>query len=284
MAGAGIIGTGHLTDKWATRKVFGKVWEAAVEGSTLIDPRICPTVPMTKIRGVIPLLGNGAVQSQLDEFEHATSINAIPAGADITLYKDRVRLAVSDEAKMDSDVGDPLQFQKMQASAELAGNLDSLIATQIFTTPQLYGGAVTWSTASPLIALGSMISTLRPYRATAVVMSNTAFAAYVSALGDQVYSGGSQADLEKGVTMLPGYNIPVFSSTHANDASSNGFAVISAQCPGVLLGTGAIKIRTEDNMDLGAEIWQGDYWRTPISNLRQTSGSLNLGVIVGVHS
>ena len=282
MAGTntGVIGIDHIDGSLSVRKQFGQIWKAAVEKSTLVDPRVCPSIPMTKIRGIIPLMNNLAVQSQLQEFEKAQTENAKFSGVNITLFKDRVRLGVSDEAGINSDLGDPLVLQRPQVAAQLAGNLDALIAAQIYTTPQTQATA-DWSSVSPLSTLGTAIATLRPYQASAVVMAPTVFAKYVAALGKVAFSGGSTSDLERGIFMLPGYNIPVFSSTHYADQSANGYAVIANDCPGVLLGTGAVKSREWDDPETGAKYWQYDVWRTPISNLRQNASSLNLGIITG---
>ena len=285
MAGSGIIGINQIAGSWSARQIFGQVWKAAVEKSVLADARICPTMNMKKLRATIPLMGNLAVQSQLEEFEHAVTSNATPAGVDITLYKDRVRVSVSDEATMDSDVGDPLMLQKGQASSELAGNLESLIATQIATTPQTLGAAVDWGSVSPLAAIGSMVNTLRPYRASAVVMTPAAHAEYVQAITGgtgAIYLGGRAEDLERGIMTVPGYGLPVFVSESLADASANSFAVIANDVPGVILGQGGVKVREWDDQDLGARVYQYDIWRTPLSNLRQTSSTTNLGIVTGV--
>jgi len=277
----GALGVNQIAGKWSARQIFGQVWTAAVEKSILMDPRIIPTMPMNRLRATIPIMGNGLVQSQLDEFEHSVAANAAPAGKDITLYKDRVKLMVSDEATMESDVGDPMMLQKNQASSELAGNLEKLIATSLATTPQTYTTA-DWDTVSPLLTISQMIETLRPYQASAVVMDSAIYPKYVSALGKLMFSGGNTDDVKRGVYTLPGYGLPVFVSDVWGDASANTVAVIANDVPGAVLGTGAVKSRSWDDEDLGAMVYQTDVWRTPVSNLRQTSGSLNRGVITCV--
>ena len=47
-------------------------------------------------------------------------------------------------------------------------------------------------------------------------------------------------------------------------------------------GGKGVKVREWDNPEIGAKEYQYDVWRTPISNLRQTSGSTNRGVITCV--
>ena len=64
MAESGVIGTNQMNGSWAARKIFGEVWKAATEMSMLVDPRVCPTMSMNKLRATIPLMGNLAVQSQ----------------------------------------------------------------------------------------------------------------------------------------------------------------------------------------------------------------------------
>ena len=277
----GVLGKNHQAGSWSARQIYGQVWTAAVERATLADPRVIPTVMMNKIRATLPLGGNLTVQSQLDEFEHAVTINAAPSGKDITLYKDRIRIGVSDESGIDSDVGDPLQLQKTQAAAELAGNLQTLIATSLAATPQVQATA-DWDTVSPLLTLGQMIQTLRPYQASAVVMAPTPYAQYVAALGNGIFSGGQTEDLQKGISIVPGYGIPVFPSNIWGDQSANSVAVVANDVPGAVLGMGPVKIREWDDYDLGSRMYQYDVWRTPVSNLRQTSANLNRGVITCV--
>ena len=279
----GITGINQISGSLSARQIFGRVWTAAVEKAYLADPRVCPTLTLNKLRATIPLMGNLAVQSQLKEFEHSLVKNATPAGIDINLYKDRVKISVSDEATLDSDVGDPLAIQRGQAASELAANLEKLIAESLATTPQTYTPA-DWTSVSPLLTIGQMINQLRPYRASAVIMAPDVYAAYVAKLGNGIFLGGSAADLEKGFLTVPGYNIPVLSSTAWADASANTVAVVANDCPAVVLGQGGVKAREWDDPELGAKIYQYDVWRTPVSNLRQTDSNKNRGVITCVIS
>jgi hypothetical protein len=43
-----------------------------------------------------------------------------------------------------------------------------------------------------------------------------------------------------------------------------------------------IKARQYDDPKLGAQVYQYDIWRSPFSNIQQTSGNLNLGVMRGI--
>jgi len=275
------VATKNFGSSLNQKQVFAEIMVEAIEMTNLADPRITKTLPMNKLRAVLPLMGRNAVSKQLDEFEHSFVSGSAPTGFPMKLFKDRVRLAKTDEAGFESDIGDPLVAQKSQAAEDLASNLNDLIAKQIAITPKEVTGQ-DWTSVSPLVLIGSMVNSMRPNIPSAIVMGTEAYTQYISALGDKVYSGGTEADLKKGIALVPGYAIPIFSSLDIdnNDASgSKGINLISNKTPGIVLGTGPIKMRSWDDADDGAEYWQYDIWRTPFSNVRQDATNKNLGVI-----
>lgn len=263
------------------KQVFSEIMVEALEMTNLADPRITKTLPMNKLRAVLPLMGRNAVTKQLDEFEHSFVSGSAPTGFDMKLFKDRVRLAKSDESGIESDLGDPLVLQKAQVAGDLASALNGLIAEQITTTPKEVTGQ-DWTSVSPLVLIGAMVNAMSPYMPTAVVMGTVAHSQYVSALGNLMFLGGTTEDLQRGIATVPGYNIPIFASKDIDtfDASgSKGINLVSSNVPGVVLGTGPIKVRSWDDADEGAEFWQYDIWRTAFSNVRQDATNKNIGVI-----
>lgn len=287
MADTGILGELHISGSWAQKRMILPVIMAALEETNLAAPAICPTLPYNKLKGTIPMLGTAPVASQLEEFEAALAGTGTPSSYDIELLKDRVVLAVSDEARIESDVGDPMSLQQMQAAGALAANLNKLIAAKLDTTPQLYntdGNLGNWASVKPTLALNKLAIGMDVYRPTAYVMGTLAAAYYSDAVGDKA-AVQNVAEWRGAIMRHPTQNVPIYSSTDIDaldDTSGNRYVFgVCNKVPGVLNVLGQVKARTYDDPKLGAEVYQYDIWRTPFSNLRQTSGSLNLGVMRG---
>ena len=226
------------------------------------------------------------IASQLDEFEHSTTANANLSTKDIRIYKDRVSLAVSDEAQMEvgaAGLGSFMQLQQVQSADVQADNLNKLIAAQINTTPQLYntGDAGNWASVKPTLAVSKMAIAMGIYKPTAIVMGTLAASYYIDAVGDKS-AVANIGEWKNAAATHPTLGIPVFSSTDIDnlDASGNKMVFcVSNRVPGVITVPGAIKAHTEYNADTGAEEYTYNIWRTPFANIRQNSASLNLGVI-----
>lgn len=286
MADTGLLGELHISGSWAQKRMILPVIMTALEETNLAAPAICPTLTYNKLKGTIPMLGTAPVASQLEEFEAALAGTGTPSSYDIELLKDRVVLAVSDEARIESDVGDPMSLQQMQAAGALASNLNKLIATQLNTTPQVYntdGDLGNWSSAKPTLALNKLAIGMGIYRPTAYVMGTLAAAYYSDAVGDKA-AVQNVSEWRGAIMRHPTQNVPIYSSTDIDNLDdTSGNRLIFGVCnkvPGVLNVLGQVKARTYDDPKLGAEVYQYDIWRTPFSNLRQTS-SKNLGVMYG---
>ncbi|MFA7175102.1 MAG: hypothetical protein WC340_17145 [Kiritimatiellia bacterium] len=271
---------------FAQKRLIMPVITDSFEMTPLNSPAITRTIPLNALRGTIPILGNTPVASQLRELEESVTANKGLEGFDVQLLKDRVRLSVTDEAEIETmaaGMGSMMTMQQAQNADALASNLNKLIATQLDTTPQLYnsGDAGNWASVKPTLAVGKMAATMGIYKPTAIVMGTLAGEYYVDAVGDKV-SLANLAEWRNAATMHPTLNIPVYISTDIDDLDASGnkmvFAV-SNRVPGVLNVVGAIKAHNEYDANKGADIYTYNIWRTPFSNVRQTSGNLNLGVI-----
>ena len=287
MADTGILGELHIDGTWAQKRLILPVIMEALELTDLAAPPICKTLTSAKLKATIPMLGNVPVSSQLAEFEEALAGTGTPAGYDIEVLKDRVVLAVSDEAKIQSDVGDPMSLQQQQAAGALASNLNKLIAARLNTTPQIYstdGDLGNWSSAKPTLALNKLAIGMGIYKPTAYVMGTLAAAYYSDAVGDKAAVQGI-SEWGNAAMRHPTQNVPIYSSTdidNLDDTSGNRFVfAVCNRVPGVINVLSQVKATGEYDRKLGAEVYQYDIWRTPFSNLRQTSGSLNLGVMRG---
>jgi len=287
MADTGILGELHISGTWAQKRMILPVIMEALELTDLAAPPICPTLPYGKLKGTIPMLGTAPVASQLAEFEESQAGAGTPSSYDVTLLKDRIELAVSDEAKIESDVGNPMTLQQMQGAGALASNLNKLIAARLNTTPQVYstdGDLGNWSSAKPTLALNKLSIGMGIYKPTAYVMGTLAAAYYSDAVGDKAAVQGI-SEWGNAAMRHPTQNVPIYSSTDIDaldDTSGNRFVFgVCNKVPGVINVLGQVKSRQYDSPKTGAEVYQYDIWRTPFSNLRQTSGSLNLGVMRG---
>ncbi len=282
MADTGVLGELHINGNWAQKRLILPVIMAALEETNLASPAICPTITYNKLKGSIPMLGNVPVASQLAEFEASQVGGGTPSSFDIELLKDRVTLAVSDEAKIESDVGNPMTLQQQQAAGALASNLNKLIAAQLNTTPQSYGTLGNWASAKPTLALNKLAISMGIYKPTAYVMGTLAAGYYSDAVGDK--AAVQNIDEWRNATMMhPTQRVPIYASTDIDALDTSGNRLVFAVCnkvPGVVNVLGQIKVREYDDPKIGAQVYQYDIWRTPFSNLRQTSGK-NLGVKVG---
>ena len=286
MGNTGILGKVQIEGNWTQKRLILPVIQAALERTQLASPAIGPTMTYAKLKGTIPLLGPVPVQSQLDEFEHAVGGGGKPSGFDIEVLKDRVVLYVSDEAEIESDVGNPMSLQQQAAAGALAANLNKLIAERLDTTPQIYGTGGdlgNWTSVKPTLALNKLAIGMGIYRPTAYVMGTLAAAYYSDAVGDKA-AVQNVSEWRGAIMRHPTQNVPIYSSTDIDNLDdTSGNRLIFGVCnkvPGVLNVLGQVKARTYDDPKLGAEVYQYDIWRTPFSNLRQTS-SKNLGVMRG---
>lgn len=284
MADLGILGELHIEGTWAQKKMILPVIMAAYETTNLAAPAVCPTVPLDKIRGTIPMLGRVPVASQLAEFEKSQAGAGVPSGYDVSLLKDRVELFVSDEARMESGVGDPMTLQQTQAAGALASNLNKLIAERLNTTPQDYGTLGNWASAKPTLALNKLAISMGIYKPTAYVMGTLAAGYYSDAVGDK--AAVQNLDEWKTATMMhPTQRVPIYASTDIDNLDdTSGNRLVFAVCnkvPGVINVLGRVKATSEYDRKIGADVTQYDIWRTPFSNIQQTDGNLNLGVKVG---
>lgn len=278
----------------AQKRLIMPVIRDAFEMTPLNSPAITRTIPIQGVRGTLPIMSNTPVESQLKEFEHSTVKNAGLSNFDLHIYKDRVMLAVSDEAEMEvgaAGLGSFMSLQQAQASDALASNLNKLIAEQLNTTPQLFGttGALgNWSatTAKPTLQLGKMAAQMGIYRPTAFVMGTLAAEYYTDYVGDKS-AVANISEWKNAASMHPTLQVPIFASTDIDnlDASGNLWVYgVTNRVPGIITVPGAIKAHTEYDADLGAETYTYNIWRSPFSNIRQTSDNLNLGVVKGIVS
>lgn len=283
---SGVLGEVKFYGTLAQKRLIMPVITDAYEQTMLNSPAICRTMTIEGLRATLPIASGVTVQSQLEEFEHAVSQNAKLDNYDAKLLKDTLFFDVSDEMEIESAAskfGSMMSWQQNQKSIALEDNLNQLIAAQLNTTPQLYnsGDAGNWASIKPTLAVGKMAATMGANKPTAIVMGTLAGEYYVDAVGDKV----ALANLNEwrgAATMHPTLNIPVFISTDIDNLDGSGNKMVfgvSNRTPGIVSLISTIRANSGYNMELGAKQWRYDIWRTPFSNIRQTSDNLNLGVI-----
>jgi hypothetical protein len=179
-----------------------------------------------------------------------------------------------------------MSLQQQQAAGALASNLNKLIAERLNTTPQIYstdGNLGNWASVKPTLALNKLSISMGIYKPTAYVMGTLAAAYYSDAVGDKAAVQGI-SEWGNAAMRHPTQNVPIYSSTDIDaldDTSGNRYVfAVCNRVPGVINVLSQVKATSEYDRKLGAEVYQYDIWRTPFSNLRQTSGK-NLGVMRG---
>ena len=257
------------------------------ENTMLNSPAIAKTLPIQGVRGSLPIVGKTPINSQLKEFEHSLVKNTNLSDYEIRIFKDRIQLAVSDEAEMEvsaAGLGSMMRIQQEQNADVLSENLNKLIAAQLDTTPQLFEALGNWSSVKPTLQLTKMANQMGVYKPTAFVMGSLAAAYYIDAVGDKA-AVANISEWKGAMSMHPTLQVPIFSSTDIDNLGSganlNVYAV-SSRVPGILNVPGAIKAHSEYDSDKGAEMYTYNIWRTPFSNIRQTDKNLNFGVMKGV--
>lgn len=240
---------------------------------------LCQPVMVPELTGNIPIQVDPALAgADLEEWETSQVVSGSFSSVALELKKDRVKLAVSDEARYKSKAGDPLALQKAGASLSLARKLDYKVIKAFETSPQTGSTAGAWSTVSnnPLVDLAAAVAKCRPYKADFVIMPSAVWAKY---LGNnytaQWVEGNAVNDMGKVVDRIPGLNLNVYIS---EDITAKSILVGASGCPAAVYASGPVKVRQDDIME-GGEVWQIDVWRqvkAPIIPI--SGGSTNQGV------
>ena len=260
------------------KNIVMDVLEKGEELSNLLSV-IKTIVQVPKLNGTIPVMTAGAVHTDVLELEETDVEGADFDNIDFSLKKDRVKLAVSDEAGYRSMSGDPLEIQKRGAGRKLANALDTKIITALETTPQTTATAGAWSTSTnnPMADLGLAIATIQQYGYTPdfVIMPPAVYAKY--AANDYVKNAGqgNPVALKGAMATVPGTNLNIF--TNSGMTAKSVLVGASDGVPGVL-GQGPVKVRTWDSPHNGATVYQMDVFRQVKAPIFLNASSLNLSV------
>lgn len=286
-----VNGTVRYSDIEGTPYARAQIMQIIQEAEPLAvlnNPNVVYSASASRLEMEFPTLGRVPVAKQLDELEETPAQNAGVDSYKMRLKKDRIKLSISDEARIAFDLGDPMELQRRQSAFGFARVLEEQIIDAIQLTPQTMGAPIDFSTQDPMMVIGEMAMKLLPYTPTALVMSPYAFAKYAAALGHQIFIGQTSADLGKARAMVPGYEIPIYVCSTLNTYVPTGGALadsdmymVSSQVPAVIVGEGTIKARQWDDNDKGAYYYQYDVFRSVSSggNVFQTDAGQNAGVV-----
>ena len=277
MASNGIITSTNSGSSIHVDAMLGRVFENAIGMQTLTDPRVALQISFEGLTAQLPTMDTVTVSHDVKELESTEISTGVFGSTTITMYKDRVKLALSDEMKINSSVGDPLMFQKRNAERALAYEFDKAMAAAIDLTP-IAGVAFDISASSFMGCVADAYGKIAPGRITAAVTGPATFGLIMENIGDKMFTGATTEDLNRGWGIIPGYGIPIIQSYAAGVQDSDSVFFISNDIPGVCYAYGP-RINTEwYDAGLGATIYQSDIYRAVKSNVIQ-SGAYNAGVV-----
>ena len=272
----GTIMAADISGSLDAKNLVMGVLTSAAEISNL--NQICPTVSVPELVGTIPVQSVPTVTRDVREWEETDIIDGAFSGIAFDLKKDRVLLAVSDEAQYKSRAGDPLVLQQNAAALSLASGLDYKIVKALETNPQTSATAAIWSTVTnnPLRDLAYAASMLNPYKADFVVMPPAVWAAFCgNNFTAQMMQGVPASDRSKAITRIPGLELDVYVNSNVTAKSC---MVGSSQAPPAVIGQGPVKVRKVD-LPQGGLVYQIDNWRQVKAPIVKTAaGVTNLGV------
>jgi hypothetical protein len=273
---AGIITPSNIDGSLDAKNIAMRVLKGAIELSDL--KAACMAVPVPELVATIPVYSVPAGNEDLEPLEESDIEGSEFTNVDFSLKKDRVKVAVTDEARYKSRAGDPLSLQEGGASDRLAQLLNKKIVTAMNTTPQTSAGSDWSGSNNPIADIGTAVAAIRPYRPDTVIMGTVAFANYVGNSSIANFGTGNIGQFANAVAVVPGYNLPIYVSSEVDDnVADDATFVVASKAPGAVIGNGPVKVRRKDLMS-GAEVYQIDVWREVVSNIHDTGSSTNKAV------
>lgn len=273
-----IINSETIKDKINQREIIGDVIMTAEKIGNLDNPAVVRSVAIKGRRGSIPMMGSVSVIEDVGELETSGYESAEFSNFEFDMKKDRIKLAISDEAEIDDNVRNPFELQKQAAAQALASSFDKQIATAITTTPQTISD-ITIGTTNVFSAIASAIGKMTPYKITAMCMPTETFFQVIGAIELRGSLSVQNAD---GTISIPAFpNIPVVISDNIPlNANAEGRIIfVSNEVPAAIKVTGAIKTRVFEDNHAGATVFQSDVFHCIKANVKQNSNSQNMGVV-----
>lgn len=269
----GLITALDISGSLDAKNLVMGVLEKGVELSNLVS--IATQCQVPELTGTIAIASAGSVIEDLEELEYSDIESGEFTNVDFSLKKDRVKLAVSDEAGYKSKSGDPLAIQKTAAGAQLGNVLDKKIIKALETSPQTAASAGAWSTKTnnPLADLGVAVDGVLPYKANFVIMTPNVHAKYLANNFVKDVGQGNPAAMKGAVAKVPGLDLDIFINSQL---TTDSVMVGSSTGVCVALGNGPVKVRNWDDGSIGGKVYQMDVFRQAKAPIFVTSGSLNM--------
>jgi hypothetical protein len=273
---SGTITPTNIDGSLDAKNIAMRVLRGAVELTDLAP--MCMSVQVPELVATVPVYSVPEGNEDLEPMEESEIGGSEFTNVDFSLKKDRVKVAVTDEARYKSRAGDPLTLQIGGASARLAQMLNKKIVAALNTTPQTAAGADWGGANNPITDIGVAVAAIRPYRPDAIVMGTVAFANYVGNSSIANFGTGNIGQFANAVAVVPGHNLPIYVSSEVDDNVADDVAfVVASKAPGAVIGNGPVKVRRKDLMS-GAEVYQIDVWRQVVSNIHDTGSTTNKAV------
>lgn len=267
-----------IQDKINQKQLIADVIMTAEKIGNLDNPAVVKSVAINGMRGSIPLMGAVSVIEDVGELETSGFESAEFSNFDFAMKKDRIKLAISDEAQIDDNVRNPFDLQKQAAAQALASSFDKQIATAITTTPQTLPD-ITLGSTNVMSAVAGAIGKMTPYKITAMCMPTETF---YQVLGAIELRGSLCVQNADGTISIPAFpKIPVVISDNIPlNANAEGRIVfVSNEVPAAIKATGAVKTRVYEDYNAGATIFQSDVFHCIKSNIKQNANSQNMGAV-----
>lgn len=225
-------------------------------------------------RATIPSMSAVMVTTDLTELESSDAKSPDFAGVDVTLKADEIKVAFSDESMMNQNIANPMELTRIDSAIGFARALDNKIASALDTTPQV-GTAWNPANSSFLSVAAEATGLFGNYHMSAIA---TGIEAYGEIMAN-IYAGANRTnnvDIRDGLNYLPGYNVPFLPST---SLPQDAIYFVSKEVPGVYVLEGEYKTRVYDDPKTRSTVMQSDVYNAVVSNIRQTAGDLNQGVV-----
>lgn len=273
MGAGATLATGISGSLDAKNIVLG-VLKKQVELSNLAD--ICAKVDVPELNATIPVMTAQDAGTDLGEFED------LPGGVEgaafsyvsFDLKKDRIKLAVSDEARFRSRAGDPLALQIDANAMVLANKLDTKIATALITTPQTGVTTGAWSTVTnnPLKDFAKACAAILPYKADYCIMPKNVWVQFAGNDYTAKFAEGAPENMKNVLGYIPGLGLKVY----VNDTITAKACLVGCSgAPSCALGQGPVEVFKRKIE--GGEMYTIDVWRQAKSTLLKNASNLNMG-------
>lgn len=237
---------------------------------------ICTKVDVPELNATIPVMTAQDAGTDLGEFEEGMGgvEGASFSYVDFSLKKDRIKLAVSDEARFRSRAGDPMAIQIDANAMVLANKLDAKIATALLVSPQTGATTGAWSTVTnnPLKDFAKAAAAILPYKADYCIMPKNVWVQFAGNDYTSKFAEGAPENMGKVLGYIPGLGLKVY----VNDTITAKACLVGCSgAPSCALGQGPVEVFRRKVE--GGEIYTIDVWRQAKAPILKNSSNLNMG-------